>query len=265
MLTEKQLFDVYVLQDICEDYDDIELKLNWETLKTRTEQMDFFHYEENRLVGFLGVYKFGEEYEICGMVHPDYRKKGIFTQLLSKALMIIPNNGRILINAPAHSQSAKAWLEKNSCSYSFSENQMKWHKKILTNDTSNIVLREAKEEDLPFLMQVDQLSFGVSDSSNVLTKNGQTYIVEVEKEAVGKIRIERSNEQSWIYRFAILPQYQGKGFGRAALTQVVLKESPICSNIYLEVETKNNNALKLYESCGFVAFHTQDYYDFARQ
>lgn len=260
MLTEKHLFDVYVLQDICEDHEDIELKLNWETLKNRKEKQDFFHYENERLVGFLGVYKFGNEYEICGMVHPDYRRKGIFTSLLNEAKEVIPSEEVILMNAPAQSKSAKAWLETNNCHYSFSEHQMQWKKRELEIDHPEVQLRPASEEDIPFLVLVDQMSFGIAEPPNELSEDKQAYVIEVQNEAIGKILLERSVEQSWIYGFAILPQYQGKGYGRAALTKIVLTESQSNPNIFLDVETENNNALKLYEECGFVSFHTQDYY-----
>ena len=68
------------------------------------------------------------------------------------------------------------------------------------------------------------------------------------------------NGDSWIYGFAVFPELQGKGIGRKALSKVVKMENEKGLSIFLEVEAKNAHALRLYESCGFKRFHSQDYY-----
>lgn len=66
MLTKVQLNDIKALQKVCENEGGFQLKLNFEMLKNRVEYKteDFFHYEDGRLVGFLGSYGFGNKVEL---------------------------------------------------------------------------------------------------------------------------------------------------------------------------------------------------------
>jgi len=271
VLNEVQMLDLLRLQDCCESFEDIELKLNWETLKTRNEEdgLDFYHYEEDQLVGFLGVYHFGEEYEVCGMVHPDYRGRGIFSMLFNEALKTIPEGYPLLINAPHTSQSAQKWIETCKCDYSFSEYQMKWIPQILSPEPSKVMLRKATVVDAEFLMHVDAECFGFQhpdmdtfSQSTFESADSYTYIIEENQESIGKIQVIRMNDYSYIYGFAILPEYQGQGFGRSALLQTIQVETEIGNEIFIEVALQNRNALHLYEQCGFVSYQIQDYYEY---
>ncbi|MGV2806599.1 GNAT family N-acetyltransferase, partial [Clostridium perfringens] len=82
------------------------------------------------------------------------------------------------------------------------------------------------------------------------------------EETVGKLRVSREDGQAWIYGFSILPEYQGRGIGRKALRQVVKEQSSAGFTVHLEVETRNDHALRLYESVGFKSVHVQDYYKY---
>lgn len=260
-----QLLELIQLQDICESYDNLNLKLNWDLLKTReeNEQFDFLHYEDDSLVGFLGVYKIGVEYEICGMIHPQYRRKGIFTALWKQALATINESEPILLNAPAQSKSAKEWLNTIPCSYAFSEHQMHLENRDVEVNTL-VQLRNATARDMKVLMELNVVGFGEEYDDEEKYRNeieeGTVYIIEWNGITVGKIHIQCELDQSWIYGFVVYPQYQGKGYGRSALTQIVRLEEH--NDIYIEVATENENALSLYEKCGFVSYQTQDYYDY---
>ncbi len=270
MLSTKQLSDIKELQKICEDGENFQLKLNWDMLQSRNENEvnDFFHYEDGKLVGFLGLYGFGNKVEVCGMVAPAYRRKGIFTHLLLE-----DDNGmkerkvqEILYNTPTNSESGKAFLQKISCSYSFTEYQMKWEEKELS-DHKDVILRLATPSDIETEIQLDVQCFGFEeqDARNYNKRikqeyNEQFYMIESEGITVGKMRIAHSDGEAWIYGFAVLPQFQGKGIGRKTLTNVINKEHHNGYSIFLEVEAENANALKLYETCGFKTYHAQDYY-----
>jgi ribosomal protein S18 acetylase RimI-like enzyme len=268
LLTSKQLVDIKELQQACEKGEPFELKLNWDMLQTRPEDEihDFFHYENEKLVGFIGLYGFGNKVELCGMVHPDYRRKGIFTQLFNQAEqeMLERKYKQILLNAPSKSESAKEFLKTKSCSYTFSEHQMKWHEKELLKQ-EDVNLRPSTEEDLNTEIQLDVLCFGYDEEdareyNEQIRLVDQYSIIEWEGKSVGKMRISHTDGEAWIYGFAVHPEYQGRGIGRKALTNVVLDQHQNGFPIFLEVEAKNANALKLYEACGFRAYHSQDYY-----
>ncbi len=58
----------------------------------------------------------------------------------------------------------------------------------------------------------------------------------------------------WIYRFMIAEQFQGRGYGTAALTALVerMQALPGCSSIVLGVEPANGTAARLYRRAGFL-------------
>ncbi|MES9744621.1 GNAT family N-acetyltransferase [Priestia megaterium] len=272
MLEQHVLEDIQKLQSICEQEEHIELKLNFDMLRSRkqNEVNDFFHYEDNQLVGFIGLYGFGNTVEICGMVAPSYRRKRIFSELFSQALHICKKRGytEILLNAPGDSVSGRKFLKQIPCSFTFSEYQMKWTKKELEDDNPFVTLRSSQSDtDMKMEMQVDVECFGMSLTEaaayyeQTKTEEQQNhFIVEYNSQAVGKLRVSYDKSEAWIYGFGILPSYQKLGIGKAALKQVVLKQLQLGYDIFLEVEAKNKRALQLYETCGFNSYHVQDYY-----
>ncbi|MGM9923906.1 MAG: GNAT family N-acetyltransferase [Bacillus sp. (in: firmicutes)] len=263
-MNDIQLLELIRLQDTCESYEDIKLKLNWDVLKTRNEEdgFDFFHFEDDRLVGFLGIYYFGEEYEMCGMVHPEFRRRGIFTELFKQALAALDDSAPVLLNAPADSLSAKGWLSTIPCSYGFSEYQMHWEKQELPEN--NLVnLRRATFEDLADMMALNEIGFGYElqddEENRRELEEASVYMIEADGKTVGKIHMKTELDQSWIYGFVVYPAYQGKGYGKSALTQMVQLEE--ANDVYIEVATENEHALSLYKQCGFIPYQKQDYYD----
>lgn len=270
MLTSKQIVDIKELQKACEAGESFELKLNWDMLQTRPENEihDFFYYENDKLIGFIGLYGFGNKVELCGMVHPDYRRKGIFSQLFNQAAKEMEERKykQILLNAPTKSESAKGFLQTIPCSYSFSEHQMKWEEKELVKQ-EDVNLRHSTPEDLEIEIQCDIQCFGFEEEdargyNEQIRLVDEYYIINWNGMSVGKMRISHMAGEAWIYGFAVLPEYQGKGIGRKALTNVVMEQTQKGYPVFLEVEAKNANALRLYESCGFNAYHSQDYYKF---
>ena len=137
MLKKAELEAIHTLRLLCEETDGIQLKLNWGSLRNREERLDFFHYEDNELVGFLGLYPFGSTVEVCGMVSPSHRRKKVFTRLFEEAMELIKekNYEKILLNTPAGSLAGKGFLSNIGAVYVFSESQMKWQPHDLSKDT----------------------------------------------------------------------------------------------------------------------------------
>ncbi|MCQ6264364.1 GNAT family N-acetyltransferase [Fictibacillus sp. WQ 8-8] len=270
MLTEKQLSDIKKLQQQCESDENLQLKLNWDMLEQRTDERkeDFFHYEAGELAAFIGLYGFGNKVELCGMVSPEYRRKGLFTSLFKEALEAVKYQGyeQILLNAPANSNTAKEYLKTVPCRFAFSEHQMKWQEAPLQLE-EGVTLRASRPEDLMFEVQIDVDCFGFNlekaKDYNHRIKNDdkqQFYIIENDGKAVGKVRVAVDSGEAWIYGFAVTPSEQGKGIGRKTLKTIIAAQNAKGNSVFLEVEAKNNHALKLYEACGFKAYYTQDYF-----
>lgn len=272
MLTKEELKNIKSLQKTCEKEGNLQLKLNFDMLESRSEMRkeDFFHYEDGMLVGFLGSYYFGNKVEICGMVHPDYRRRGIFSNLLKEALEEAKKREArtILLNAPNESQSAKEFLKNVPCTLAMVEYQMKWEKPLDILDDPAVTVRPSiSEEDVEAEIQLDVQCFGLNEKEarqyKLETKDLDTdkrLMIEAEGRIAGKMRLSEMNGESWIYGFAVFPELQGKGIGRKALSKVVKMQDEKGFEIFLEVEAKNAHALGLYESCGFRSYHSQDYY-----
>lgn len=269
-LTVTQLNEIKALQQAVEKYDGIELKLNWDMLENRSdaEQTDFMAYDSGRLVGFLGLYSFGSKIEVCGMVHPNYRRKGIFSGLFRESIPAMGKAVKILLNVPADSVSGKAWLETVNCTFEESEYMMKWDGEALPDSGGSVRLRPSLPEDIGMKVQLDIVCFDFK-AEEALAYNGRLekdgfqkefYMIEAEGKTVGKMRIHRDGEGSGIYGFAVLPEFQGKGYGRKALQEAVRVETSRGQRVYLDVQPENEKALSLYTSIGFIKESQQDYY-----
>lgn len=78
------------------------------------------------------------------------------------------------------------------------------------------------------------------------------YVVEVLEEVVGFLNFSQGVDGTFeLVALYILPNYQGKGYGRALLEQFI-QEHENLKEIILHVEQQNNNAQKFYLSNGFI-------------
>jgi len=94
-------------------------------------------------------------------------------------------------------------------------------------------------------------------------KKGMTIYFAVHGEQViSKVHLQLIDGLGGIYGLGVLPEYRGKGFGRAILLGAVARLKEMQANeIMLQVATENANALHLYESCGFETTSNMDYYE----
>lgn len=70
-----------------------------------------------------------------------------------------------------------------------------------------------------------------------------------------------SEKRVWLDRFMIDGRFQGKGYGRKVIKELINKifNDFKCDEIYLSIFDDNLNALKLYNSLGFKANGELDY------
>ncbi|WP_223192671.1 GNAT family N-acetyltransferase [Paenibacillus sedimenti] len=280
-LSTQELDEVRELWHICNDYEHINIKLNWGTLSSRPAGVtnDFLYYENDRLIGFLAIYCFlSTEVEISGMVHPEARRQGIFNRLVQTAKAecrrrTVPK--LIFINERG-SASGKAFLTNLGARYSFSEYVMELQEQeagILPVSGDEVRLRPAVRDDLELLVKLNTSGFAMPEEDAreyvIQTLDGEkerTWIAELGEDRlpVGKIgaMIEADN-RGLIYGFCISPEYRGQGIGRTVLQQTVidLKERYQVHQIKLEVAVENEKALGLYQSCGFRTQNANDYYE----
>ncbi|BCD23044.1 hypothetical protein BC30090_1941 [Bacillus cereus] len=90
----------------------------------------------------------------------------------------------------------------------------------------------------------------------------QVYSALIDKKVIGTITVSKQEQSTTLSGFAVHPSYQGKGYGKDILTSMIhTLITKGVSTIKLDVETKNNYALKLYTQCGFEMKTKYDYYN----
>ncbi len=311
-LTQAELAEIEHLAQLCNSEDGLDLKLNWETLRRRSksETNDFLYYEQNTLIGFLGLYVFNaKEAEVSGMVHPVYRRRGIFTQLLSAAQDEIRRRHipTLLLIVEHTSSSGQAFVRQLKTTYDHSEYKMVLEQfRQPEGFDERLQFREARVDDLPALKHITAEAFGMADnevdwySAHVLESSARRYYLatlsnvnivqhpanastvsndqpiayshspkEADTDAsngsaemvIGKLDVSLEGQSAFIYGFAVLPEYRGRGYGRQILARTIQELlAQGRERIALEVATENRNALSLYQACGFRETGSYDYY-----
>lgn len=246
------------------------LKLAWGTLRRRSGDRveDLLWWEGDRLLGFLGFYRFGSSLELAGMVAPEARRRGIGTALLDEAMPLCRGLGdrQALLIVPRSSEAGKRLALRRGGALDHSE-----HALLLSGDPTSgthdsaLSLRQATSADHSILSRLLEAGFGEQAPADLAdsleSRHGQTMIVDLSGSPVGTLSLSRDGTDAGIYGFVIDPARQGRGLGRAALRRAceLLREDG-ASRIGLEVAVENDRALGLYTSVGFTTVGTEDYY-----
>lgn len=271
-LNNNDFNDINDLKSICFVHDNTNLKIEIDYKlsnvaknndKTSSIINEFMLYDDNKLIGYAGICDFGgEEIEVNGMVHPDYRRKGIFTRLFSllKDEFNKRDNKAMLLLSDNNSVSGIEFIKNMTDDFSHSEYDMNLDMDATQNESfDNLIFRKALIGDINKIKEANFEFFSVNDIEDI--SSGITYLLETDNIIIGKVRLEAIDNNGGIYGLEILPEYRGNGYGRELLILSIkkLKESNV-KIINLQVETDNKNALNLYKSCGFKENYTMDYY-----
>ena len=228
------------------------------------------YYSDNELIGYIGIGSFGRGVlEINGMVHPDFRRIGIFSRLFSlvKDEWNKRKSEKILLLSDNNSVSGLEFIKCIGACYDHSEYEM--YLKANSNKSlslSNVVFRMAKKEDSREIAIQNSIYFGEEfNEENIPLINEDNrmvaYIAEVDNKIIGKVNLEVNNFVGAIYGLGVLPDYRGKGYGRDILMWAIEKLKEMNSKeVMLQVSVINKNALSLYKSCGFEETSTMDYF-----
>lgn len=272
-LDKNDYTDINNLKNICIDYDSTFLKLEidykFSNLGNGSNNLnhinEFMLYDVTKLVGYAGICDFGgEALEVNGMVHPEYRRKGIFSRLFSLVTDEFNkrNINQMLLLSDNKSIAGIEFIKKLGCDYDHSEYDMNLDMDINHELNTNLAFRKVTDIDKSKLSK-ENFEFFYEDEFNHNTDSSSqgTYVIENDGVIIGKARLEVTDNIGGIYGLEVIPEYRGKGYGRELLLLSIkrLKEQNV-NSITLQVETNNKNALNLYKSCGFRENYTMDYY-----
>ena len=280
-ISEKDYKEINQLEKICslQDKTNLKLEIDYKLNRSRDSEIglkninEFLYYVEDVLVAYLGISSFGGSNigEINGMTHPDFRRKGIFKKLFKLAREECQNRSfdKLLLLADGKSDSGVEFIKAHGGNYDFSEYRMKLLNKTTSENIKPISLRKAEKLDAKEIGRQNSIFFNHSEECESFPEeeeglNKITYMVELNKEIIGKVRVEYSDNSAFISGFGILPNFRGKGYGKTALKEALrsINEKSI-NEIELDVECKNNTALNLYKSCGFEEQSVMNYYNYS--
>jgi len=271
-LTLEEVDEIAALAELCNQHEGLNMRLNLQVLRRRPvdEINDFLYYEHGSLIGYLALFCFNNvEAEISGMVHPEFRRRGIFTRLSQEAEAECQRRGvsQMLFIVEHASQAGQQFVQKIGAELHHSEYKMDLATPVLISaESSELSIRAARDEDGPILNKLTQEGFEVPYEVNWYGEgkadpSRPVYVAERGQTIVGKIDINLQDTSAMIYGFVVAREYRGKGYGRYILSRVVqhLWNSGYRA-IALEVIPENSRALNLYRSCDFRETAHYDYY-----
>ena len=248
------------------------LKLEYGVLRHRDGEHtnDLLWWDGDRCVGFCGLYVFGPEPELAGMVDPDFRRRGIGSELLRTAagLLTERDRDRTLLVTPRTSPAGAAFAAAYDGVMDHSEHYLVLEGTPQPGERhQDVVVRDATMDDAPALRRLLAAAFEEDEDDPGefadLLNAPETRQLAFERDGalVGCLRLAGDVERTGIFGFVVDPVLQGQGIGRAVLQRVCaqLREDGV-RTITLEVEVDNDGALGLYTSVGFVQQATEDYY-----
>ncbi len=289
------------LQNQCFNFERVALKLEleyklaaaleMEGKKERNVIDEFLYFDGKELIGYIGICGFGgvgEQLEITGMVHPGYRRQGIFTELYQEVLKECRRRkvSSFLLLCDKESLSGQSFLRKICADFKNSEFEMYLNKEIVFNDEllCGITFQKATNKDAVEVDRQnriyfsDHVSFLEAEGTDATTNNANMqeelllpedeekrglliFLAKKEDNLVGKVHLQVNTQVGGIYGLGVLPEYRGKGYGRAVLLFAVQEfKRRNVEQVMLQVSAVNPTALGLYQSCGFCITSTMDYY-----
>lgn len=278
-ITASDLTNLAALIEECQQHDGLDFLVPVEEMQSQSDNKPalLLHYQHETLTGFAYL-QYGPDIEIYGMVHPAYRRQGVGKALLNAAQEVRGREGEggLLLVCDSASPAGKLFAQATGGQYRFSEHRMVLDPASIQRpplQTQKVELRRAEVAEAPLFAHLVAQAFGDLEeemaqwvATDILAENQRFYIGFLEGEPIGDLRTVSFGGQIDIATFGVLPAYRGRGYGRQMLLAIVdllLEEG--WPHIALDVETKNANALGLYQSCGFHTTHTYDYYEIDSQ
>lgn len=284
-LNDLEMNKIIELEKKCFDYDKVNVKLELEYKKMCIEddsslvndQMnEFLCLNNQKIIGYIGVCDFGgNAIEINGLVDPDYRQQGIFTELFTMCMASLPkrkSNLKLLLS-DSNSKSGISFINRYTNVLHHCEYEMYLDTFFIQSQAlCDIELRLATNKDayeidqqnkIYFTEDVDgdEINLSLINPEDEIAKGFNSYLAIYNKQIVGKVNIQYSDTVSGIYGLGVKPEFRSKGLGRGILKKAIdMIKAESASQIMLQVEVENDNALNLYRSCGFQETYSMNYY-----
>jgi len=272
-LSDIQIRDINNLVSLCNRHDCLQYSFDPnDNFKKEADINHFLLYDADKLLSVVILFTPRNEAEVSAFTHPEFRKKGLFSYLLSEAAAELSRR-RIpdfLFVCDKNSQDGQKVVAHLKAVYEYSEFAMKLNPEKIPDMTMNpgLQIRETEPTDRPALLKIRGASFrewqDQTDESFApffLAENRVVHTLIYHQHIIGLIAVYDDGRKYYIHGFGIDPPYRAKGLGGQTLYFIVKKFRNLDAkkDIELEVQTENIQALSLYEKIGFEVFTAYDY------
>ncbi len=286
-LSADELAAALALKDACDAAERLDLKLGYGAAEpaTATYPAVLLARAGQRLVGYCSLDGDATTAEMCGMVHPDWRRHRLGMRLFEAARASFKGagGGQLFAVCEDGSASGRAFLRMLAAQRASSEHRMVWRGASLTptalDDQSRaFIVARARPEDYQPLAAALARAFDHTEerlladlTSASATATEQVYAARLDGAIIGGFRLSRMPDSTGIYAFGIDPAQQRKGWGRRMLARACALAQQNAENpeqrsnqrVTLEVDTDNAPATALYRASGFEIITTYGYYVFS--
>ena len=270
-LTPQQLVDLDALCVACQSIDGNFVALYKHLLTyQRPLPCNFLYYEGDTLIGFLTTYFFLEDTcEVALLVAPAYRQKGLASHLLAMAMPIIQSQNVTKLTFSTPNITFQEAFQQRGYDFRNTEYQMRrTEPNPIIARKRDLTIRPARDTDLAILVELDSICFPTPQmhaayrfQQILRDANYQLFVAIKNGVTIGKAHISFELGGARFTDIAVRPSYQGRGFGSTILTHCInFCVAQNKSNICLDVEAINQQALKLYTHRGFKISNAYDFW-----
>lgn len=271
-LTDSQIASVRALVHVCNEYENLNgevffsNRLNYDT----NIRCYYCMRADNRLIGFLSAFIPTKDVaEISAYVHPDFRRKGVFSALFSSVCeeLVKYSIEDILFVTQPQGGACEKVLEKLPTKKDHSEYLMVFRGEAVQPMQTDLCLRIADLSDREMVIMLSEAAFEesretaqtIADSS-LRADNIDIYLAYMEECVIGTMSTNREGDELFIYGVAVLPEFQRKGYGRQMLNLLMRELTKLDRvRILIEADSKKPNAYGLYQKSGFDIVTEFDY------
>ena len=241
----------------------------------------FLAYDGDELCGMISIFAPDPlEAELIAAVHPDWRRNGVFGQLLEMAEKELKEHGYkslLFANHPAARLAALAAANRGA-RYEFSEYTLVFESdidvekriaeccKTLSEASEKIAVRKAAKSDAEAIAAVLANAFAASFEEELAFvrhsldhEMRSLYVLTYKGKNIACIGHVVEEDGHYINAFAVDKAYQTKGYGKMLLAYMIAKILESSNLIKMDVDSKNDSAFALYRSMGFKVLKSTDY------
>jgi ribosomal protein S18 acetylase RimI-like enzyme len=246
------------LRRACEAAEPLDLKIELDESDHLDRPLHVLADAGGEVIGYAGV-TVDDDAEVCGMVHPSWRRRGVGTALLGGVGGAARQLGRdsVLVICEEAGRPGLEWMRRIGGNLESTERRMvlRLSSRPATPITAGerLEMRPATDADHDAIVHV--LGEDYSD------RPGERRLVGVEGgNVVATLRLTETPDRTMIYGFVIEERHRGRRLGTRLLAAVIdqLRDEGI-ADVGLEVNPENTSAVRLYERFGFETVTTYRY------